>query len=371
MRIVTLNIWGAPYARDHTVRLTAICQKLKQIDPDVICLQEVYLENQRRQIIQNLAGIWQHHCYFYNGLLGSGLMILSRYPILKNRFYPFRLRGKPEKPHHGDYYAAKGIASTRIKSPTGEMIVFNTHTHAQYSPHDDNEYAVYTNSNLYEAVCFIQSHDPATPFIICGDLNTRPDQLGYDIIMQGTGTVDSFHQLHGEHPVTFASTNPYTTSDDQCLDYILTKDIQTITINIDFQDHPVTVPAYSDHYGLVMDFELMEHTILVSSTLPYPALNHLHRQIDVALCELDNQRFQYFGTALSAILALPDILFLSRLIRRFSPVFVRKFRNPTIILAWLTAVLVTLYTWINLTTRRNVLLALRTQIESDLRYREP
>src|SRR5690606_3187198 len=193
---------------------------------------------------------WQHFHYFPSALVGSGLLTMSKYPITDAHFHKFRMQGKPEDILHGDYYAGKGVGLTRIDTPQGLIDVYNCHTHAQYNPDNDNEYALYTETNLYEVARFIDSHSGASPVILCGDLNTRPNQEGYKIITQLGALVDTFHELHIQHPITSAKDNPYTQSDNQCLDYVLVRNASVQSIDLVMTENlSGDILAYSDHYG--------------------------------------------------------------------------------------------------------------------------
>jgi sphingomyelin phosphodiesterase 2 len=366
MRIITLNIWGAPYARDHSARLKAITDRIHLLQPDFVCLQEVYLQNQRTHLWQHLSQDLPHSHYFPSGMLGSGLMTFSRHPIIDTSFHAFRLRGKPEKAHHGDYYAAKGIGRIRIQSPHGTLDIYNIHTHAQYQPENDNEYAIFTNTNLYEAARFIRSQSSNQPWLLCGDFNTRPDQLGYTLIRQLTGADDLYLNHHQNHPITFASANPYTTSQDQCLDYIMASAITVSTITLEFTTHPQSVPAYSDHYGLIADFQHPAQVSFAYPPLNQPSLHHLHKDLNIALSLLENARFMRFGYLISTLMAIPDTLSITRILARIHPLPAKIARRLALLLIVTMVITNLLQIAVNLQNRRNHLLALLAEIEVHL-----
>lgn len=65
---------------------------------------------------------------FSSGALGSGLAILSRFPIVSTSYSRYTLAGRPLKIFHGDFYVGKGFASACIDHPDiGIIEVFNTH----------------------------------------------------------------------------------------------------------------------------------------------------------------------------------------------------------------------------------------------------
>lgn len=224
LRIITFNTWGAPYARDREARFRRIGEATQQLAPDIVAFQEVFSSEQYDMLVQALERSLPFHHFFTSGVIGSGLVTFSRYPIVDAIFQRFRLSGKPEKVRHGDYYAGKGIGLTRINAPSGIIDFYNTHTHAQYVPAPDNEYAAVNASNLYEAARFITAHSSTRPAILCGDLNSEPHQLGYRIVTHLAQVEDPYTLLHPDRPgYTFLASNPYTREHNQRLDYILTR----------------------------------------------------------------------------------------------------------------------------------------------------
>lgn len=66
--------------------------------------------------------------YFQSGTLGSGLAILSRFPILSSSYIKFTLAGRPLKVLQGDFYVGKGCGSVCIDHPEiGLMDIYTTH----------------------------------------------------------------------------------------------------------------------------------------------------------------------------------------------------------------------------------------------------
>lgn len=267
LRIITFNTWGAPYARDREARFSRIGEAARQFAPDIVAFQEVFSRDHYATIVQALARDLPFHHYFTSGVIGSGLATFSRYPIVDAIFQRFRLSGKPEKVRHGDYYAGKGIGLTRINAPSGIIDFYNTHTHAQYVPAADNEYAAVNASNLYEAARFITAHSSTRPAILCGDLNSEPHQLGYRIVTCLAQMHDSYTLLHpGKPGYTFLASNPYTREHNQRLDYILTRGshsqrwvVSSISPALnEISNKSEGMLALSDHCAVIAEVQLLE-----------------------------------------------------------------------------------------------------------------
>ena len=222
--VMTFNVWGAPYAKHREARMYAIGEKIQALSPDIVLCQEVFLLENRRILMDSLRRSgYIHQHYFASGMLGSGLLTASRYPIIDVAFCRFRMGGKPFDFQHGDYYAGKGIGLTRIQTPVSVIDIYNCHPHAQYVESPGNEYEVYTNSNLYEAIKFIEAYSADKPIIFAGDMNVRPDQSGYKLITDLGTFNDAYAQLHADEGYTFAKDNPYVQSNNQRLDYIFVR----------------------------------------------------------------------------------------------------------------------------------------------------
>lgn len=332
MRVMTLNIWGAPYARQRAPRMRAIAQELAALHPDLIAFQEVYLPQDRALLISLLCDTWPHYRYFESGIIGSGLLTMSRYPILETQFRRFRLGGKQEDLRHGDYYAGKGIGLARIRTPDGDIVLYNTHTHAQYAVADDNEYRVFTEANLYEVTQFIRNTAHDLPVILCGDLNTRPEQMGYQIVAHLGALTDAYRAQHDQHPITFSGHNPYVADGDQTLDYVFTRylTVQDARLVMNSPLPPAAgALAYSDHYGLMVTVESTPLKDPVSSdgTTQERLLTCLQQELTVLHAELEGERINHLAFAIISASGIVDARSLTtplahfpqlrRLLRRF------------------------------------------------------
>lgn len=369
LTLLTLNTWGAPYAKHIRGRMHAIAEGVKQLNPDIICFQEVFLASSRHILLQKLAGTWRHVHYFPSGLLGSGLLTLSRYPIVKTVFLPYRMSGKPERQQ--DYYVKKGIGLTVIATPQGLISVFNTHTHAQYEPRDDNEYAVFTNSNLFEAVRFVQHFGAPHPTVLVGDMNTRPDQLGYQILTQCSTLIDVYAQKHpNDLGITFSSRNPYAHDFDQRLDYVFVDNsIQAHNVQIVMCDL-LNLPhakAYSDHYGLLLRFDLIPNVISPPLKPSELVLRTLHAELtrEILLAKVQRTKHhEQFGLGLFVI--FDALLVTGRWLRQRLPQIGGMLQTSTALLAVTFAIYHLLNAELNLRIRYHTLQALADEVASEL-----
>jgi len=279
LRIVTLNLWGIPLnlSADREHRFRAFGDVLPRLQADLVSLQEVWTENDEKFIISRAAaaGLSYAH-YFRSGAFGSGLLVLSRYPIQEVLFHQFRLKGKPEKIWQGDFYAGKGIGLARVQSPAGLLDFYNMHPIAQYASDDKDEYTAHRTAAMYEAANFINAHSPSNPVILAGDFNITPHQPAYRMLLTLGCLTDGYDTLYPDDPsITFSLENPYNRNyrEPERLDYICLRngenqllEPQSAEIILKHQPEYPYMP-YSDHYGVQLDVAFRASS---SSALPQP-----------------------------------------------------------------------------------------------------
>ena len=115
-------------SKQREIRIQALGERLSRDDYDVICLQELWVHDDFLYIRSKVQHYLPFSHFFFAGFLGSGLAILSRWPILSTSMYPFTLNGRPTAVWRGDFYAGKGVATALIRHHSGSLMeVFTTH----------------------------------------------------------------------------------------------------------------------------------------------------------------------------------------------------------------------------------------------------
>jgi sphingomyelin phosphodiesterase 2 len=364
MQILTLNIWGVPYAKHCATRLQLIADKVLELSPDVLCFQEVYLPGCPKILIDRLKAQYPYSHHFASGLVGSGLLTLSKYPIVDAAFHRFRMGGKPLRLEHGDYYAGKGIGFTRISTPQGFVDVYNSHTHAQYQRENDNEYAVYTNTNLYEAIRFIHAYSDSNAVILCGDLNTRPDQLGYRILTQMGNLSDAYFGYCQQYPITYAAANPYTHDFNQCLDYVLTRSATVQKIELALNETlSGKAQAYSDHYALMAEVDIQTPPSEKAITAIAPVLEALLKEVEIAMIETENEQMNHVEHALLGFSGVLDGNLLANFLGRYFKSLAKLIRFIVVFVGIGYGVLSLMQAGINLQSRRATLQAIYQELK--------
>lgn len=179
VRLLTLNAWGVPTARDLAERFDALPGALLALRPDVICLQEVWLARHRDALLAALGAGWRaaepHQ---------GGLLVLSRLPLAEARFTPFE---SLEGASLIERLAGKGWLEAVVRAPWGPLRVVNTHL-AFEGPRE---------AQCQELLAALRGRRDL-PVVLVGDFNLR----GYDPALlaardQGLFDLDPPHQDAG------------------------------------------------------------------------------------------------------------------------------------------------------------------------------
>lgn len=197
-RVATFNVWGLIIAKNRAQRIDAIARYFSKNprDLEVVALQELWVMEDYRTLKAALSLAFPYSHYFDSGVVGSGLAIFSRYPIVDSWWLGFTATGKPQRIFDGDWYAGKGIGAVRIRHPrAGSVDIFDTHLIADYSPndYDSDWYKAHRATQLYELVRHVdRTSSPGAFTIVLGDFNTQPIEDAYMSLIRS-------HDLYTPH----------------------------------------------------------------------------------------------------------------------------------------------------------------------------
>lgn len=175
---------------------------------DFVTLQEVWFRSDYNRLQRDLISLYPHSVYFPSGVIGSGLAIFSRHPILQSFFKRFSLCGAPDRFWHGDFYSGKGIGAIRILWNGLVLNVYTTHMHAEYKRRGFL-YEAHRLTQLEEIVQFVeQTSRPAHLAIVTGDLNTQPNEFIYRMMIEegcsnrfDQPLIDAWRVVRGEYTI--------------------------------------------------------------------------------------------------------------------------------------------------------------------------
>lgn len=170
LSIISYNIWNLPFLtpRGSFDRMKKIAAYLKVVSADVICLQEAWSLRTKKLLLNVLGDIhntqtnssiqklYQKWLDFSNHQ--GGLLTLSKFPIISEKFIRFGISGK----FWTEWMGNKGFLETFLKTPWGVLRVINTHLH---QPRMSVRF-----QQIKKMFAYLEQ-DQETPTILAGDFN--------------------------------------------------------------------------------------------------------------------------------------------------------------------------------------------------------
>lgn len=185
LKVVTFNIQDLyVVGRNRLARMKAIGETLRNLNPDLVGIQESFIGKDRDALLSSLSGSrLAYHQYYRSGTVGCGLLVLSAYPIVESFFHRFEENGHWYELYHGDWWAGKGVALARIALPQGIVDFYNTHAHSAYG---SGHYDAVRKFQMGSLAKFILNSCLGTaPALLVGDMNCTPGSQQYKKAVTG------------------------------------------------------------------------------------------------------------------------------------------------------------------------------------------
>ncbi|KAF4527422.1 hypothetical protein B566_EDAN015942 [Ephemera danica] len=268
---------GIPFvSKDRAVRMDAIANQLATGKYDVVCLQEVWSNDDFDLIKDRVKEKLPYAHYFHSGVIGSGVCILSKYPITDTLFHQWSVNGYCHKIQHGDWFGGKGVGLCRLDVNGSVVNVYTAHLHAEYD-RDNDEYLAHRVVQAFDTAQFVKlTSAPHSLSIIGGDLNTEPEDLAFRIIMSTAQLKDAHDQVAVADECNGTNESTRNSYADKALlkvapqgkriDYILFREPRDsqVTVQKFGLPLPATVPghefSFSDHEALAATITVSEAT---------------------------------------------------------------------------------------------------------------
>jgi len=190
MKILTLNTWQqyGPWKK----RWRLIFDEIKKLNPDIIGFQEIFDSNW----IETLGKEWRDYSFYYPKP-ESGLVLLSRFPVLEKELLTFRHQSNSENKMR---YALR----MTLDSDEGPLQVINTHL--SWRPDE----AGIRQGQTQELWAWCQSSFMEDSAVMLGDFNAVPGNLEIKQIARPDCFVDMGAHLPEDESLTWTHKNPYT-----------------------------------------------------------------------------------------------------------------------------------------------------------------
>ncbi|KAF8433841.1 Endonuclease/exonuclease/phosphatase [Terfezia claveryi] len=216
LNILSLNCWGLRFISHHRFdRLSEISRRIASASPsyDIVALQEFWVYSDYLHLRSVTSGVLPYGKFYHSGVLGGGLVILSRFRIVESNMWQYALNGRPTAFWRGDWYVGKGVAGAVLEIEDagvgGEMRkgkrrveVFCTHLHAPYEKGEDS-YLCHRTAQAWQLSKLLRAsvqrgHIP----IALGDFNMLPKSLAHHIITTHGLVSDSWLSAYPHTPDT-------------------------------------------------------------------------------------------------------------------------------------------------------------------------
>jgi len=200
LKVMSYNIQGMKPGTEPEVRIINIIDKLIELDPDIIGLQEINesltgggTDNQAKVIADSLSdyfGIPYYYYYEFTHLSWSNqynefVGIISKYPVVETGYFQLVTGVFPRK-----------VVWNKINTPLGTVNVFNTHL----SAFNLSQIRIQQVQQIISYVESVELNHPAVATLLTGDFNDTPNAASIQQLTN-TGT-DSFYVI------TYAYVNP-------------------------------------------------------------------------------------------------------------------------------------------------------------------
>lgn len=200
--LLTLNCWGLKHLSAlRQPRLAEIGRRLTLTSPqpDIVALQECWTQEDYLAIRSATSTILPHGKYYHSGVFGSGLAILSRWPLEQSSIVRYPLNGRPTAFYRGDWFVGKGVACATIRVGGGDVVleVFNTHTHASYGDGSDDSYVAHQTAQAWEMAKLLRAaHERGHLVVGLGDFNMVPGSILHKLIEAHAPVRDVWRVVH-------------------------------------------------------------------------------------------------------------------------------------------------------------------------------
>lgn len=189
IRVITHNCWGLKFiSKLRNERLAEIGRQLALASPtpSIVGLQECWTQHDYQAIRKATKHILPFGKFYWSGIFGGGLAILSKWPIEESSMYRYPLNGRPAAFYRGDWYVGKGVATARIRIGPGAkdlVEVFCTHLHAPYEKEPNDSYICHRTAQAWEIAKLMRYAAERGHMVIgLGDFNMIPLSLAHRLI---------------------------------------------------------------------------------------------------------------------------------------------------------------------------------------------
>lgn len=245
LSILTANMWllPPPTSADNDIRLERLIVLIKEKGPDVVNLQEVWMEKYIKRLKEALPNYFtvSPRSFLYNK---SGLVTLLKYRPLSQKFGKFK---ETNNFSPLELLASKGYIYTSFKKDGKEFRLINTHV---YETLNKTKIAI-TIQQTKEILSKALRHNPT---IIAGDFNSNRQMLPkkYNNLQSEQSSVKTYCATNKYTQVLYNAFSNLNGVHYEKPDYVFMNMKKKVKIT----SEAITSPLMSDHYPLLATIKI-------------------------------------------------------------------------------------------------------------------
>lgn len=260
-----MNLFKIEVSSHIKERLEKLPPCLISLNSDIVCLQEIYEPDHVKFLISKMKEVYPYFSLAENSSFGlsSGLLIFSKFPILKSKFYQF---------DHPNFFtglfAKKGFQRVLIRINKKNLNIINSHTWPPFSLNPPKEKTSKATRPQIEKL--LAKSGEFKNLVIAGDFNIGPEvyEEDYELFLH-KGFSDVFEDSKKYSNVTW---NPkiwlnnkgiYNFWPPERVDHIFFRkgEINLLSRKIVFKKEVLSFGkkhvTLSDHYGVYSKFRIV------------------------------------------------------------------------------------------------------------------
>jgi len=235
LSILNLNCWllPPPFSVHNKERLNELIRLIKKLNPDIVTLQEIWLNKHIRFLKENLNEyhITSSKTKFYNQ---SGLVTLTKSKPLSTKIYFF----EPVRSNIAEVIGKKGYLIVDVPLPKSKLSIINTHL---YTP-------LLSSGKKYPERQFeiIKKITGNREFLVAGDFNidlANFTRINRNHFKQKCGKEDT---LRSTNLYSYRRLNRLWREKNKKIDYILLRTNKKASL----KTRVIKNPIISNHFGM-------------------------------------------------------------------------------------------------------------------------
>lgn len=235
--IFNLNCWlfPVPLSADCDARVSSILEMIRENNPDIITLQEVWSNKYLKILEHDLPDYFSisSKTPIYNQ---SGLVIFSKQKSIYSKVNFFKLSLRQ---NFTEWFLRKGYIKTLVEFNDKKFTIINTHLYAPFS-----KSAINIPAEQLNLVVGLTSEDN---IILCGDFNLDEEQTRKIVGRDFFRMCDSEPTSDTQNPYSYKRFNKYMAHESKKIDYLLFKR----SLAGKFKYNMIKNPFVSDHYPML------------------------------------------------------------------------------------------------------------------------